>query len=259
MHKHQTKEFPLPESLNPEKGLPRVIKKADVTKYEALLKKTLHAWMLDSKSPFPTVKNEFDIPSAKAIKAVDENDGLGIVLKNGARYGNIHSQALPLLMDLHMQGALPAIIFNYDRVYCEELVFAILTEVEEAENAWKETNTGYQKKLAKYNEWKKDEVKMKALREKAAKAKASKSQRDGDEEGADDGRDDDEPTSFNGFDPNAPLPLFSFADETKYSMTELDNTIRSMRYANLKPEIISALRRGIAVHHAGMNRAYRQA
>ena len=61
------------------------------------------------------------------------------------------------------------------------------------------------------------------------------------------------------FDPEAPLSEFSLADMTKISREELEGHLNSLRWQRCKPELINALRRGLGVHHAGMNRQYRQA
>ncbi|KAK1992440.1 hypothetical protein LX36DRAFT_674554, partial [Colletotrichum falcatum] len=60
------------------------------------------------------------------------------------------------------------------------------------------------------------------------------------------------------FDPEAPLPQFSFADTTKIMQEELEERIHSLDHQGIHPTFIHALRRGLAVHHAGMNRNYRQ-
>jgi ATP-dependent RNA helicase DDX60 len=61
------------------------------------------------------------------------------------------------------------------------------------------------------------------------------------------------------FDPDDVLPQFSFAGITRdYSREELEKDIMELRLrAHLAPWIVQALRRGIAVHHAGMNKSYR--
>ena len=60
------------------------------------------------------------------------------------------------------------------------------------------------------------------------------------------------------FDPRAPLARFSFADSRACQPEELEELITSLRWANLDHSFIDALRRGVGVHHAGMNRKYRQ-
>ncbi|KAG9121541.1 hypothetical protein FRC07_002452 [Ceratobasidium sp. 392] len=60
------------------------------------------------------------------------------------------------------------------------------------------------------------------------------------------------------FDPDEPTPEFSFANtKCGYSKEELRKDIRTLRWQNTPQYLISALERGIAVHHAGMPKGYR--
>lgn len=239
MAKHQNAEYPLDRQLSPPHVFPKVATKPDVAKYEASLKKTLHAWMLDRNSPFDAVQK--DLRPQCHVPASSRQE--------------LEDSALPLLTDLRSQGALPAILFNYDRVACEEIAFRILSDLQEAENAWKETDAGWKKKVAKFEQYKKDQAKADSLRQKTTKAKA-KGKRDEDDIG--DGRMDDDPSTLSSFDPEAPLERFSLGDETKITRSELEWMIWSLRWKNINPDILNALRRGIGIHHAGMNRKYRQ-
>lgn len=242
MAKYQTKEFPLDPSLDPRKHFGKIVRKADVVEYEVKLKSVLEGWMVDRRSPFEAVRKNLrseakvsDVPSADLPK-----------------------YALGLMMDLHAQGGLPAILFNYDRVKCEDIAFQILDEITEAEEAWKSSSSEWKKKIARFEKWQKDGSKLKALNEKTKKA-AAKGKGGKDEDGGpDDGRIEDDPSILASFDPNRPLAAFSFADETKFSASEIEQTIWSLRWKDINPKIISALRRGVGVHHAGLNTKYRQ-
>jgi hypothetical protein len=68
----------------------------------------------------------------------------------------------------------------------------------------------------------------------------------------------EEPSPWLGFKPEAAIEQFSFADQAKISKEELENLIRGLQYTGMQPHFIDALRRGLGVHHAGMNRQYRQ-
>ncbi|KAK7698777.1 hypothetical protein SLS64_012258 [Diaporthe eres] len=239
MAKHQSADYPLGRELTPPNVFPKVATKPDVANYEASLKKTLHAWMLDRKSPFDAVQK--DLRPQCHVSASSRQE--------------LEDSALPLLTDLRSQGALPAILFNYDRVACEEIAFRILSDLEGAEKAWKSTDAGWKKKVAKFEQFKKDQAKADSLRQKTTKAKA-KGKRDEDDIG--DGRMDDDPSTLSSFDPEAPLERFSLGDETKLTRSELEWMVWSLRWKNINPDILNALRRGIGIHHAGMNRKYRQ-
>jgi hypothetical protein len=60
------------------------------------------------------------------------------------------------------------------------------------------------------------------------------------------------------FDPDDPQVQFSFAGVGKYSLQELEDEVQELaRWSGVADWILQALRRGIAIHHAGMNKAYR--
>lgn len=241
MAKHQNKDFPLASSLSPAKALPKLVKKADVVTYEENLKVALQSWMEDRKSPFEAVRQEL------------RND----VTVPHLHDGNLKELALPLTVDLHSQGALPAIFFNYNRVFCEDIVFTLLDKIVEAEDAWKAASPKWTKKVADFERWKKEQVKVQALKEHAAKSKAKKKGRKGDDD-IEDGKTDEYPSMWESFDPKEPLPFFSFADETKLSPSEFKDIVEPLRSKGLNIRFISALQRGIGVHHAGMSHLYRQ-
>lgn len=239
MAKHQTSDFTLDPGLKPEEALPDVVKKADVARYETALKDALNSWMNDRNSPFEDVRR--DLQPRCQVSPMSST-----ALKN---------QILPLLTDLRSQGALPAILFNYDRVNCEDFAFRLLQDLTHAEESFQSSNPEWKRKLAKFEQWKKATEKTEALNKNGSKAK-SKGKRDDDDVDDDHLRED--PSSWATFDPDAPLPQFSFADETKLTKSELNETIYSLRFKEINPKIIEALRRGIGIHHAGMNRKYRQ-
>src|SRR5262249_41494517 len=59
---------------------------------------------------------------------------------------------------------------------------------------------------------------------------------------------------FEGFDPSAPAPGFSFANEKVASQDDLSDVIQRLRWRAVSESLIEAFKRGIGVHHAGMNR-----
>ncbi|RGP64985.1 dead deah box helicase [Fusarium longipes] len=60
------------------------------------------------------------------------------------------------------------------------------------------------------------------------------------------------------FDLEAPLERFSFADTTKMQQADFDDTVLSLGSNKAPSWLINALCRGLGVHHAGINRRYRQ-
>jgi hypothetical protein len=61
------------------------------------------------------------------------------------------------------------------------------------------------------------------------------------------------------FDPSEPSKDFSFAGNyISVSKEDVDNEIaRLARWSGVDPRALAALKRGIGVHHSGMNKAYR--
>lgn len=241
MTTHQNAAFPLDPSLDPRVALGNPVRKADVAEFETRLKAALEIWMNNLSSPFGAVQKDLQLPCV-APKLSDQG---------------LREKALSLLVDLHSQGVLPAILFSYDRVNCEETVFKLLNDLSEAEKAWKLSSPEWQKTMNRFTQWKKADLRIRAQNEKANKSKTkSKSRRDEDEAGDD--RMQDDPSPWASFNPDAPLPEFSFADHTKFTVSELKETVSRLYLKDMDPRFIAALHRGIGVHHAGMNRSYRQ-
>ncbi|KID96285.1 DEAD-like helicase, partial [Metarhizium majus ARSEF 297] len=258
MMKHQSKPFPLNDALNPRNSLPAIVKKHDVVRWETALKQALFVWMKDTSSPFSSVRSELQSPVIQRhLSTRDEASNLGtcepsnIDVKPNAKKPGLLDSALQLLVDLHCHGALPAILFNYDRQYCEKIISVVEKQLTLAESDWKDSNLEWKKKLAEYEKWKKIHGKK--------KDRMSLSSQDGlCKKGMVEETANQDVRVWESFDPGAILDMFSFADRTKLLDSEFDDIIVSLKKANLKPGIIDALRRGMGVHHAGMNRQYRQ-
>lgn len=60
------------------------------------------------------------------------------------------------------------------------------------------------------------------------------------------------------FNPDSPVAGYHFVDERKMTNSELDWFCNQLRWRGIAEWLISALRRGVGVHHSGMNRRYRQ-
>jgi hypothetical protein len=61
------------------------------------------------------------------------------------------------------------------------------------------------------------------------------------------------------FDPDAPAEEFTFINwASKFSPSELDEEIKSLeKYTTTPRFLLEGLRRGVAVHHSGLNKGYR--
>lgn len=267
MSKHQTLQYPVDAALNPSTALPALVKRTDVVQWATQLKSVLHTWMKDAESPFSTVQTELGISDALMSLSKDLTQKVAGATaldsfhdKVPINKGKLELTALPLLMDLHNRRGLPAILFNYDRSQCEKTLHAVVSQLERAEVVWKGASPQWIKKLSEYNTWQKQDAAQKARAEKLqTKPSKSRSQDDDASSNIDRMRQGSaEPSKWASFDPDAPLEMFSFADHTKLSNSELDDFISTLNDDKVDARLVAALRRGVAVHHAGLNRQYRQ-
>lgn len=242
--KHATAEFPVPEKLHPDHTLPSFIQRTDVFEWEYRLKVFLSTWMLDRKSPFEKVRNELEsifspCPETKLQKPVEtEND-------------TVWNSIFPLLVGLHDQNALPALLFNYDRAACEKIARATLTQLLKAEEEYKK-GSEWKKKISAYEEYKSALERNTRVEEKNAYAARKRRPSEDDIPWA------KERHPFELFDPDKPLEQFSFADFRVYGWNSLQEEIDWLKWFGISPVLLEALQRGIGVHHAGLNRRYRQ-
>ncbi|KAF6794637.1 DEAD/DEAH box helicase [Colletotrichum sojae] len=239
MNARRCESYDVDQRLDPYKALPNIIKKSDVVEWEMALKDQLYKWMKDFRSPFAQVQCD-----------LETNTG-AIRRKNWA------GATFSLLKDLRSHGALPAIVFNYDRVGCELILSAIMETLNDAETTYRKSGEWAKilRDFQAYNE--------KKLVESKIRPPVSTIE-DRDNGTAVDGLDyireatNKEFSLWDSFDPDAPIDRFSFADSAKITKPELEKIFRSLEGAVRKP-FLEALGRGLGVHHAGMNRRYRQA
>ncbi|KAK5073495.1 hypothetical protein LTR64_007368 [Lithohypha guttulata] len=272
MIKVQNKDYPVPNKLDPRQILPNISRKVDVLKWEHELKATLKDWIEDMSSPYMQLVHELEKSfvnenredlyatrqdhSSLEKKVLDEEDFIG--------------STLSLLSRLHERDALPAILFNYDRTQCEQICQAIVGQLKEAEISQVKSGPKWEKKLEQWEEWKSQKEKLLA---KGSKATAKKSKKKGNDDDGDGGERDDEKVSkldmqrvggaadydkWNAFNPESPIDGYHFADLSKAQLSELEKYSGQLRKREVQEWLIEALARGIGVHHAGMNRKYRQ-
>ncbi|KAK2841620.1 hypothetical protein FQN49_006075 [Arthroderma sp. PD_2] len=262
MTKHQTPDFPVDKSLDPTVALPRIVRKVDVVNWEAKLKPLLKSWIEDRMSPYELVFKELE-SSVHGARRPDVQISPSRRPKETESPRNVSDKymdtTLPLICSLQEQGALPALFFNYDRSACECICENLLTQLEEAEEAWKNSSPSWKAKLAGWEAWK-------AAKERQAKknapTKSKKRGKAGDDEMSQEDRMRDTATTesslFETFDPEAPVDGFHLTDVKKLTPSEFAEHEKELRRRYVPERLITALRRGIGVHHAGMNRKYRQ-
>ncbi len=268
MEKHQNSEYPIPPSLSPDNALPAGIRKSDVVQWETALKDQLSEWMVDPKSPFDAVQEELrghrysQLAKLSSETNCPSDDGNFVDTLEEALVSS--RSVFSLVKDLHASGALPAILFNYDRTNCEAIAAQILQTLTLAESKYRKTDSAWIAKIVEFEAWK---ATREAARAKQAKKKASTKAtgRRGEDDGDGQGKAHSERETasrdvsrWESFDPDAPLARFSFADTTKISNEELEERLKRMTPDTVRQIFVDAIRRGVGVHHAGMNRRYRQ-
>jgi hypothetical protein len=125
----------------------------------------------------------------------------------------------------------------------------ILTALKIAEQKWRKMSPEWNRKLLQFEDWKKRSKDRERQAERIKKQK----------------KDADEPVPTpmesweSSFDPDDPSPQFSFAgDRTSYSRSDLEKDLHGLaRWSSAPDWAIEGIRRGIAVHHSGMNKRYR--
>jgi hypothetical protein len=260
MKKHEAPEFPVDRSLDPAHCLPKLVRRADVVQWESKLKALLTKWITNNASPFNLVLNELTEsaervtrPTLLTFSRESRTAGSPVSID----FNDLLDTTLPLVCSLHDQDALPALFFNYDRSMCERICRRLLDDLVAAEKRWKELSPAWKTKLAKWEEWKRDQEKLSRKRiPKASKKGAA----DGDMSRAERMREaaSAEVSPFESFNPDAPVDGFHVANVKKLSAATFEEYAVQLRRRDVAEWLIMALRRGIGVHHAGMNRKYRQ-
>lgn len=258
MHKFQTEKYRVPDALEPVNFLPPCIRKVDIFGWEKDLKKVLLTWMADRVSPFDKVMEELNPTAAIGIlQHIPSSASSSVTDGDAVDATDLKATTLPLLYQLHQRRALPAILFNYDRSGCEKIGSALLSQLVEAESKWKE-GAQWKRLMEGYEKY------MEQKDKKSRKPpKPSKKGKGDDEDGGsklDRMRDEssDGSSIYDLFDPEAPQPDFSFANLKVLQKSELDHFIRALQRKHIREDLIDLLKRGIGIHHSGMNRKYRQ-
>lgn len=265
MTRRQTKDFRVPSELDPVEALPKTIRKADIIVWEKSLKDLLCKWMNDGASPFDDVVEDLSKSIEKSGEDVQlsRRDGFDAEADNLANVDpdSIRDTTLPLLCKLNERDALPAILFNYDRHSCEVICHSVLGQLVAAEEKWKQGSAVWKTKLDQWEQWKKNKAKMAGKRPpKAASKKKGKNEDDDPMSKADQIQDaaNSEVDPWASFNPEDPIDGFHFAARHKSEKAELATWFVQLGKRGVQSWLMDALSRGIGVHHAGMNRKYRQ-
>ncbi|KAI5803830.1 hypothetical protein EDC01DRAFT_472866 [Geopyxis carbonaria] len=293
MKEVQNEEYPFPKDLDYKKWFGTtgaVIKKSDVILWEAELKSLLRKWMVQNDSPFMNVVRKLgggrNLAEEKQLTDVSDDAGAladpdmpekladpefvgdeetreteeakltgeeSYIDLDISKTTYLRDKTLPLLQSLHSANALPAILFSYDRTLCEYLCKHLCDQLKRAEDEWRKTDPKWKALVKQWEEYhaRKNSKSGKFKRPKPQEG-TSKAEQMRDEA-------ENEGSMFESFNPEDPSIEFSFADFKKHSKAELDKDVSDLEYWDISPALVHAFKRGIGVHHAGMNRKYRQA
>ncbi|KAJ5772626.1 DEAD/DEAH box helicase, partial [Penicillium odoratum] len=264
----QTDDFPVNSSLSPSSFFSGIISKKDVIEWQKPLIELVNNWKNDRRSPFEALLFELGRQSTGSSTTVDNAEkaslshsqpqGSSMSHTNGNDEDDVLlSTTLPLICSLHDHRALPALFFNYDRSKCEKIGKHLLKKLREAESQWKSENSAWKAKVDKWKDWKKADAVSKKKVAKPTKKKRSEDQPTSHADGIRDLA-SGEGSMLELFDPERPVEMFSLADPKKLSRSEFLEYITDFKWRDIPDWLTDALERGIGVHHAGMNRKYRQ-
>ncbi|EKM57510.1 uncharacterized protein PHACADRAFT_192658 [Phanerochaete carnosa HHB-10118-sp] len=235
--------------LDPRKYFRRgsLLKQKDILEYEVALKERLASMITDVEtqdmaSPLSQVVRKLQDPLLSELSEVERNATTSV--------HDIFDNLLYLVCDLHANGDLPALLFNFDRTACEIATRRLLEALENTEIRWRQSSPEWRHKVQQWEKWQSQA----ALREKQ-KDKLRKQKKDGAEEPPEKSVD---PSWEATFDPDEPSPQFSFVGK-KASKAILNEAIEDIKWTSTPKWALDALRRGIGIHHAGMNKHYRTA
>ncbi|KAG8924160.1 hypothetical protein FRC01_011870 [Tulasnella sp. 417] len=237
----------------------RLLTQRDVIVYEAKLKELLADWSKEAEAHKTILR-----PIGEAL-----SEGHDLCEPFPTRKG-VYENLIHLLHDLQHRGNLPAILFNFDRVDCNEMAQHLVKILKTAETRWKQSSPQWQNKLTKWEAWVAASKQRQRATERSKKSQSwvasfkqrqSAAGRPNKSEASEDERLFGSTSWEESFDPEEPLPEFSFAGPwTSYSKAEMERDIEELKYTSRKPIKewqIQALKMGIAVHHAGVGRTYR--
>ncbi|OSD04333.1 P-loop containing nucleoside triphosphate hydrolase protein [Trametes coccinea BRFM310] len=221
------------------------LRQKDILRYEAALTKRISEMMESTDPQDPNT----------ALSAVIKQVSDPLVEKADQRYipsrEEFYTNLITLVSDLHANGDLPALLFNFDRTVCEKMAQHILDVLEKAEAKWRETNLEWKRKVKQWELW------VSKAKERERQAERLKKVKKEDEHPS--AAAEPESSWEASFDPEDPSPQFSFAGTSPaFTKSDLDEEIQALARWSSAPEwALKALRRGIGVHHSGMNKHYR--
>ncbi|KAJ3108404.1 hypothetical protein HK100_003447 [Physocladia obscura] len=258
MVKYSSPRYPAPTPYGKFFGDDSVIKRRDTQRYSDHLKEILSKWMdqvdhRDPSSPFFKLISQLAGALPNEMEKFDKS--LAIPSSNDQEYW---LAGIPTLVkDMDVNGLLPGLFFCYSRDMNNLLLKSVLKTLETAEVNFKTTDAAHLRKVEQWKKQKEQATNDAKFQEKENKAAAAGKRGKGKEK---DDKDDDS-IQYNPqkdtFDPDAPLDQYSYANK-KCGLTMKDIEEEISGLFDIPDYYIEALKRGVCVHHAGMNRMYLQ-
>lgn len=247
------------------------IKIADVLPYEQKLKNVLVEWMKESRVPgsaFYKTVDALESPLRNALKGPEE------AIANGGDE-LFYSLFTPMLADLQPKGLLPCIIFKYvpslPRPSLTPTSASTEARARKSDSAsWlisRRVRIGGDATVPSGSEGWPRQRRTKSLPRCAPRRWSDRRRRRTRTDAwstrtmevrcvAQLSRSVADPLAATAFDPDAPSEEFSFCGKG-ISQVEFAKELDELSWLQLPAWIINALRRGVGVHHSGMNRRYR--
>jgi len=192
----------------------------------------------------PTDQFKSMLSAWSKVSVIDENEEK--VIREGVSVeGKFFTyMAIPdILMHLKKREMLPAILFNFERAYCECLAKGIFKFLKEKEKAYR-ASTEYQIMVKKYRIGQAAAARNAALQTANPNgAQLTAADKQMEDQGVHPG------------DLMDPDSTFTMIGEI-YTREELYQDASDLMAVNVDPELIEALRLGIGVHHAGLHKKY---
>ncbi|ORY75128.1 hypothetical protein BCR37DRAFT_194370 [Protomyces lactucae-debilis] len=261
----KTPEFDVPETLDPNTFFAdkKFIRKADTVVYQNRLKEILTEWLSapDSRSPGTPFMNLMKATDGGTRQLVDEavvkwREADAAAIKAGKPSKDFATEAIvSFVKALEAKNLLPGLLFNFKRRGVETYGEALISHLEEKERQYRDSNAAWQAKLKDYEKWTKDADKRAKEKERALKRSKKNTDKEEDEDVP-----EDEPGWQENFDPTAPDPKFSFASlKNTFGEQDMAEEVENLgKYTGTPGWMLRGLRRGVGVHHSGLNRRYRQ-
>jgi superfamily II DNA or RNA helicase len=156
----------------------------------------------------------------------------------------LRRSVVSLISGLYAQGWLPALVFNFERRFCEKMAEILVEHFENEDAAWKNSEKAklalakYERDLKAYQS--RQQKKQKKLDKSRSKMSDNREPRNEDEDAEEE-----------------PIHPYFHRDQSGLAYNkDLDLEDLEVRFPNAV--LINALKRGIGVHHAGLDKKYRQ-